>query len=109
MANVFISYARNDSQFVRDQLLEALRRMGYNVWIDLDSIPGSTQWWTAITQSIASVSAVLVVLSPSSCASSYVAQEVAHAQSCNRPILPVLIQSLPTPQHTELDESDAVD
>jgi len=97
MANVFISYARNDAQFVRDQLLEALRQLGYTVWIDLESIPGSVEWWNLITQSIANTSAVIVVLSPNSCASPYVAKELAHAQSCQRPILPVLLQGCQLP------------
>ena len=97
MANVFISYARYDAQFVRDQLLEALRQLGYAVWIDLESIPGSVEWWNAITQSIANTSAVIVVLSPNSCASPYVAKELAHARSSNRPLLPVVIQSCQLP------------
>ena len=97
MASVFISYARSDAQFVRDQLLVALRQLGYTIWIDLDSIPGSTEWWTTITKSIANASAVIVVLSPASCTSSYVAQELNQARSCQRPILPVLMQECQLP------------
>jgi len=43
MANVFISYARNDAQFVCDQLVPALQQLGYAPWIDKESIPGSVQ------------------------------------------------------------------
>ena len=52
MANVFISYAHNDAQFVRDQMLPALEQLGYTVWVDLESIPGSVEWRSAITQGI---------------------------------------------------------
>ncbi len=97
MANVFISYAHADAQFVRDQLLPALQQLGYTVWLDLDSIPGSAEWHSAITQGIDNASVVIVALSPNSCASPYVEQELASAQSCKRTILPVVIQGCQLP------------
>lgn len=97
MANVFISYARNDCQFVRDQLLPALQQLGYGVWLDLESIPGSVEWRSAITQGIQNSSVVIVALSPSSCASAYVESELAFAQSCKRAVLPVVIQNCQLP------------
>ena len=98
MANVFISYAHADAQFVRDQLLPALQQLGYAVWLDLDSISGSTEWQSAITQGIQNASVVIVALSPNSCASAFVERELGYAQSCKRPILPVIIEGCQLPQ-----------
>jgi hypothetical protein len=92
MNNVFLSYSRTDEQFVGGHLADALARLGYRVWIDCQSIPGSAEWWSAIVNGIANSSAVVVALSPSSCASSYVQQEVAEAQRNQRPVLPILVQ-----------------
>lgn len=97
MANVFISYAHADAQFVHDQLLPALQQLGYEVWLDLDSIPGSAQWQSAITQGIQNASVVIAALSPNSCASAFVEQELAYAQSCKRAVLPVVIEGCQLP------------
>ena len=91
MNTVFISYSRDDTQFVAGHLADALSELGYSVWIDRENIPGSTEWWSAITQSVANSGAVIVALSPSSCASTCVQRELEQARYHRRTIVPVLV------------------
>ena len=90
-ANVFISYAREDGQFV-GHLCGALREAGYTPWLDRESIPGSSEWLVEINKGIDNAGAVIVVLSPAACASRFVEQELQYAQKSNRPVVPLQFQ-----------------
>ncbi len=87
-ANVFISYAREDGQFV-GHLCGALREAGYTPWLDRESIPGSSEWLVEINKGIDNAGAVIVVLSPAACASKFVEEELQYAQKSNRPVVPL--------------------
>ena len=43
MTGVFISYSRRDKDFV-GKLREALSARNYEVWVDWEDIPPSTEW-----------------------------------------------------------------
>jgi hypothetical protein len=91
MADVFISYSRDDQDFMlalRDNLLA----LGFNVWVDVDGLTvGTSNWAEAIDAAIQHVNAVVVILSPSARESEWVNKEIIRAQTFGKPIFPVLI------------------
>lgn len=73
MADVFISYARDNQAVVR-QLAEAVKRAGYSVWWD-DELPPHLSYGDVITEKIGSAKAAIVVWSESAAASEWVRAE----------------------------------
>ena len=68
MADVFISYSRRDTEFVK-VLYEALDASTYDTWIDWQGIAPTTEWWKEIEAGIESSDNFLFVISPDSVAS----------------------------------------
>ena len=100
MSRVFISYAREDSEFI-DQLVAELDPRGFPVWLDRDAIGGGAAWRAAISQAIRDCAAFLVVLSPQAVASKNVAKELSLADEHGRPIIPVRFQECAIPSDVE--------
>jgi TIR domain len=88
--HVFISYSRQDAE-IAGRIREALHDAGISVWSDSDVIPGTPNYEQAIRTSIKDAIAVVLVASPNSAQSAFVAGEVAIAQSHNVPVYPVWI------------------
>src|SRR5437868_3229161 len=82
MADVFISYKREDAARVR-KLVAALRDAGLAVWWDED-IPPSAPWEATIEQALADAKAVIVCWSPASVASENVRSEARVAREDGR-------------------------
>ena len=82
MADVFLSYKREDSPKVR-KLVDALRGTGLNAWWDED-IPGGAQWEATIEKALAGAKAVIVCWSPASIASENVRSEARIAREDGR-------------------------
>ena len=89
MADVFISYAREDGDFVR-KLHQQLSACGREVWVDWEGIAPSAKWQEEIEQAIDAADALLFVLSPTSLASEVCAQELEHALASHKRIVPVV-------------------
>ena len=89
MVDVFISYAREDVEFVR-RLHEALANRDRECWVDWEGIPPSAEWMAEIRTAIDSAEAVVVVISPDLVASHVCAQELKYAVDCNKRIVPVV-------------------
>lgn len=87
--DAFISYSRQDGEFVRG-LVRALEARGKDVWVDLDDIPKSADWLARVEQGIESAKAVVVVLSPALAASQICGQEIRHAIEHNKRLIPIL-------------------
>ena len=51
--DVFLSYAREDTDFVRD-LHRRLTSQGRSVWVDWESIPHSAEWWSEVEREASS-------------------------------------------------------
>ncbi len=66
---VFISYARDDNDFVL-KLTSDLAQRGVSVWLDTGSIRAGEAWRGSIVEAIENCTAFLIVLSPKSVASS---------------------------------------
>ena len=82
MADVFVSYKREDAAKVR-KLVAALRQSGLDTWWD-DDIPGSAQWEATIEKALGEAKTVLVCWSPQSVASENVRSEARVAREDGR-------------------------
>src|SRR5437763_16223739 len=94
MADVFISYKRQDATRVR-KLVAALRETGLDVWWD-DDIPPSAPWEATIEQALAAAKAVIVCWSPASVASENVRSEARVAREDAR-LIQVLVRPCTPP------------
>ena len=94
MADVFVSYSRQDSPFVT-RLAAAIESNGKKVWIDTSGIEDTEVFPLAIRSAIESSDAFLFVISPASVASPFCEQEVDYALSLNKRLVPVLLTRVP--------------
>jgi len=86
---VFISYSRKDSDFVR-RINETLQIHGKITWFDQESIASGVDFRHEIFQGIESSENFLFILSPDAVESPFCEDEVAHAVGLNKRIIPVL-------------------
>ena len=93
MADVFLSYKREDAERVR-KLVAALRETGLDVWWDED-IPPSAPWEETIEKALANAKAVIVCWSPTSVTSENVRSEARVAREDGRLIQVFLKPCLP--------------
>jgi len=89
MADVFISYAREDQAFVR-RVFDALKEFGRETWVDWEGIAPSAVWMAEVRKAIETGEAFVFVITPDSLASSVCREEVAHAVSVNKRLIPIL-------------------
>jgi hypothetical protein len=88
MAQVFISYARNDAPQARG-MAAALERAGHKVWWDRH-IPGGTEYGHEIEDALRDADAVVVLWSQDAVNSSWVRDEAADGRDSRR-LVPVTI------------------
>lgn len=86
---IFISYAREDQEYVQ-RVCDALTQRGRAVWVDWRDIPPTAEWWKEIGDALAAADAVLVVLSPAFARSEMCAREVALAESQRKRLIPLV-------------------
>jgi len=94
MADVFVSYAREDEVCVRS-LVRLLEARGLSVFWDLQ-IPAGTTWREHIGQALAQAPCVLVAWSTHSIASSFVAEEADEGRQ-RGVLVPVMIEAVLSP------------
>lgn len=94
MADVFISYARED-RMAAERIAKALERHGWSVWWDSDIPPGKT-WDELIERELASASSTVVLWSATSIAKAWVKAEAAEALA-RGVLVPVLIEDVTPP------------
>jgi TIR domain-containing protein len=92
----FLSYSRDDSSFVL-KLAPDLKAAGADVWLDQMDISPGQRWDLAIQEALASCSRLIVVLSPSSVASTTVLDEVSFALENHKTVIPVLYRDCEIP------------
>jgi hypothetical protein len=98
MAEMFISYAREDQGFARD-LNAGLQILQRDTWIDWHSIPDSAEWRAEIFAAIESADNFLFIISPDSLRSLMCGQEVADVVANRNRIVTILYHSV---DHDEL-------
>lgn len=90
---LFVSYASVDRERVR-VLADELMAAGFDVWLDVDGIAAGESYGPEIAEGIRSAHAVVLMSSVASLASRNVRQEIQLAWKYDRPILPVLLETL---------------
>jgi len=91
--DVFVSYARED-ELVTARLVASLEARGKRVWIDRQEIPPAADWRERIGHGIDASRVVVFVVSPDSLGSGECAQELKHAISVNKRLIPVVIRDV---------------
>jgi hypothetical protein len=86
---VFISYAREDADFVR-RLHAALVTAGRGVWVDWEDIPPSADWRSEIGAGIDAAETFVFVVSPDSLISGECTRELDYAVEHGKKIVPVV-------------------
>jgi TIR domain len=89
MASVFVSYSRDDRNFVR-RLCSALAASGHEVWLDEEEISPGTDWLEGVERGIDKSEIFAFVISPGSLASEVCRHELDHALAQRKRVLPVL-------------------
>jgi WD40 repeat protein len=100
MSDVFISYSRKDSAFVH-RLFTALEAQGHNAWVDWEDIEYAEDWWRKIQTSIEGAHHFVFIMSPHSARSKVCFDEVQHAETNHKRIIPVVIEDVSDPADRE--------
>lgn len=87
---IFISYARKDSEYVYT-LAKELRRIGLDIWIDQDIEPGSN-WDKTIEEALRDSEKMLLIVSPASMLSENVQDEWSYFLEEGKPVFPFIHQ-----------------
>lgn len=96
MTQVFISYSRKDTAFVR-HLAADLEKAGYSVWWDISDLRGGDDWVRLIPEAIERSEFFIVVLTPNSTASEWVRKEYTQALSLHKKVIPIMLERTAVP------------
>jgi len=90
MFNVFISYARSDSDEA-ERLVRALRAGNVTGWLDQADIAAGDSVPSAVRGALKESSALVVLLSPNALQSEWVQFEIGAAEALGKKIVPVIV------------------
>lgn len=93
---VFISYSRKDINFAR-RLATDLENAGFEAWWDISDLKGGDDWVRVIPAAIAASQFFVVLLSPDSIQSEWVAKEYTYALINRMKIVPSMIRPCSVP------------
>ena len=93
MADIFISYAREDKDFVR-RLDESLKSRGRETWVDWEGIRPTEEFMQAIYGAIEAADAFVFVLTPESVTSIICGREILHAAAHHKRMVPIVAQDV---------------
>ena len=90
MGHIFISYSKKDIVYA-EKLINALRREGFNPWVDMENLGAGTQWLRRLQKQIVTCDAYILVMSRNAYNSTWVPDELVVAKSKGKPIFPLLL------------------
>jgi hypothetical protein len=99
--DVFLSYSRADSERVRP-LCDELRRLGYRVFFDVQSIDPGEKWKDRLDRSIRASRALVLCWSENARGHEYITFEYSRAEALHKRVLPWLLDGTPLPAMLEL-------
>jgi WD40 repeat protein len=94
VSDIFVSYSRRDSEFV-SRLAAALQERGKQVWVDVEGVRDAEVFPEALRRAIESSDAFAFVISPDAVASTFCVEEIEHAASLNKRIIPLALRPVP--------------
>lgn len=99
--DVFLSYSRADTERAQS-LRDALRRQGYRVFFDTQSIDPGAPWKKRLESSIRASRTLVLCWSEHTRGSDYITFEYSRAEALHKPILPWLLDTTPLPAMLEI-------
>lgn len=96
MPQLFISYAREDVDFVR-QLTQNLEKRGFSIWWDDLVLRGGDNWPQTIQAALMASDYCLVVLSPAAIKSGWVEKEYLYTLGLGLRLIPILYKPCKIP------------
>jgi hypothetical protein len=106
--DVFLSYSRADTERVAP-LRDALRRYGYSVFFDVQSIDPGERWKARLERSIRASRSLVLCWSQNTRGSDYITFEYSRAEALGKPVLPWLLDKTPLPAMLEVQAITAAD
>jgi len=88
MGHIFISYSTKDIVYA-EKLINALRREGFNPWVDMDGLGAGTYWQDRLHKQIKTCDAYILIMSHNARASKWVPDELVAAKSSGKSIFPL--------------------
>ncbi|MBL8165773.1 MAG: TIR domain-containing protein [Anaerolineae bacterium] len=101
MADVFISYAREDTEFVR-RISDGLVQNQRDTWVDWEDIPLTADWLEEAYAGIEGADAFVFIISPASIKSGPCMLELEHALENNKRLIPILRREVTDPDEFKL-------
>jgi hypothetical protein len=90
VGHIFISYSKKDIVYA-EKLINALRREGFNPWVDMEGLGAGTHWLKRLQKQIITCDAYILVMSRNAYNSKWVPDELVTAKSKGKPIFPLLL------------------
>lgn len=90
MGHIFISYSKKDIVYA-EKLINALRREGFNPWVDMEGLGAGTHWLKRLQKQIVTCDAYILIMSRNAYNSQWVPDELVTAKSKGKPIFPLLL------------------
>src|SRR6185436_14224383 len=88
MGHIFISYSKKDIIYA-EKLINALRREGFNPWLDMDGLGAGTYWPDRLHKAIKTCDAYILIMSRNAKNSNWVPEELVVAKTKGKPIFPL--------------------
>jgi len=101
MPDLFISYAREDTDFVR-RIYDDLLQNDREAWVDWEDIPLTADWLQEAYAGIEGADAFVFVISPASVRSGPCVLELEHALKNNKRLIPLLRREVLDPEEQKL-------
>jgi hypothetical protein len=99
--DVFLSYSRADTAWVAP-LRDELRRLGYRVFFDVQSIDPGDRWKPRLERAIKGSRTLVLCWSERAKGSEYITFEYSRAEVLGRPIYPWRLDNTPLPKMLEI-------
>ncbi len=93
---LFISYSRDDKNYVYELAQLLKDDAEYDVWLDRRLV-GADLWWDTILNEIEQCDAFLMVMTPRSIASIFCKVELQYALAYQKPIIPLMLKNVEVP------------
>ncbi|HEY5729449.1 MAG TPA: toll/interleukin-1 receptor domain-containing protein [Anaerolineales bacterium] len=91
MGHIFISYSKKDLVYA-EKLISALKREGFNPWVDVEGLGAGTHWQNRLLEQIKTCDAYILIMSRNAKKSKWVPDELVTAKGMGKPIFPLLLE-----------------